>query len=363
MRGAGPFAPQALDKARREVQRPGRPPGLSVDELAAQVGTTRQRVLAYLHGASVPDPAKLAALAGAVGVPACELTGVPVDEASLADLRRHAGCTRKTAAARVREVLARPAAVRCTAWTLGELEAGQLPTAWDDSDVQARLRAALVEVYAAPADRIDALWPAPKPPNETTGNAETAPCGPATTGSVVAPTATLGPVAPTYRLVGPTFFHWYTRCPSCELVGPPTSGTPALNADGELDWRVPAELRCGQCGTVHKITVYDLVPHDAEVVCVRSTCARPFPAPSTAVEATCDHCHLVNHGPAALADPAVHHHAATVRHSHTLELQGTLAAAKRRAVARALGIPESDLPLPNQMTLGSGLGGVRPLTR
>jgi len=144
------------------------------------------------------------------------------------------------------------------------------------------------------------------------------------------------PPASAFRLVGPSIFNWYARCPSCELMAPPSSGSYTMRRDKTVDWSMPAELRCSQCGTQHFVTPFELQPHDAEVTCVRSTCGQRFPAPSTAVEATCEHCSLVNHGPAALADPDVHHQAATVRYGHTLEMQARLAAAKTRARERGL---------------------------
>jgi hypothetical protein len=321
MRGQGSFAPEALDRFRRAVARDDRPkPGLSVDELAARVGTTRQQVLAYLHGRAVPEPARLKALADAVGVHPRELA--PAAEVDLAALRRQAGLTLKTAATQARARLGRPV-VRCSHWMLGELEAGRLPSAWRAPEARERVVAALAAVYAVPVDQIGSRWPSEPTVTTTTPAALT-----------VAEPQTVA--APAFRLVGPSIFTWYARCPSCELVAPPSSGSYTMRRDKSVDWNRPAELRCSQCGTQHLVTPFELQPHDAEVTCVRATCGQTFPAPSTAVEATCEHCSLVNHGPAALADPAVHHQAATVRYDHTLQMQARLAAAKDRARERGL---------------------------
>jgi transcriptional regulator with XRE-family HTH domain len=324
MRGTVPFDPEALRQAQYSVARPDRPtPGLSLTELAELVGTTRHQLSSYLHGRAVPEPPRLKALADAVGVPTSTLTGVADVDATLADLRRHAGLTLKTAAARARATLTRPA-VRCSPWLLSELEAGRVPGVWSTPAVRARVAAALAEVYAEPEDRINALWP-PQ-------TAEAIPESTAQTGAAAEP-----PPAPAFRLVGPSIFTWYARCPSCELVAPPSSGSYTMRRDKSVDWSRPAELRCSQCGTQHLVTPFELQPHDATVTCVRATCRQAFPAPSTAVEATCEHCSLVNHGPAALADPEVHHQAATVRYDHTLQMQARLAAAKERARGRGLG--------------------------
>ncbi|WP_394622333.1 helix-turn-helix domain-containing protein (plasmid) [Lentzea sp. JNUCC 0626] len=323
MRGQGSFAPQALDEFRRAVPREDRPkPGLSVDELAARVGISRQQVLAYLHGRTVPEPARLKALASAVGVHPRELTCVPAEEVDLAVLRRQAGLTLKTAAARARTLLVRPV-VRCSHSMLSELEAGRLPFTWRTPEVGERVMVVLAEIYAVPIDQINSQWP-------TT-----------TTSTAVQPAALTvvevdPPPAPAFRLVGPSIWTWYARCPSCELVAPPGSGSYTMRRDKSVDWSRPAELRCSQCGVQHLVTPFELQPHDAEVTCVRATCGQTFAAPSTAVEATCEHCSLVNRGPAALADPGVHHQAATVRYGRTLEMQARLAAAKDRARDRGL---------------------------
>jgi transcriptional regulator with XRE-family HTH domain len=332
MRGKAPFDPAALESARRAVRRPDRDRlGLSVDELAKRAGTSRRQVISYLKDGVVPEPARLRALAEAVEVDVRVLMGV-TDDMNLANLRRCAGLTLKTASAKARSRLT-GTAVRCSPWLLSELEAGRIPAAWRAPEAHGQLATALATVYAVPIDQVVAAWPARD--NQTATEVAVQPD--------VAP-VDADDVVPTYRLFGPSWDTWYVRCPGCELVSTPTSASVPLKPGhrdvdwtspmADVDWSSPFELRCGQCGTLHQATVDQLEPHDAVVTCHRSTCRREFAAPRTAVRACCDFCHLTNYGPAVLADDQVRVLAANVLGRHTLELQATLAAAKDRARAR-----------------------------
>jgi DNA-binding XRE family transcriptional regulator len=88
-----------LRRARLSVRRLDRPrAGLSIDELAARVGAVRALIIDYEAGRKVPGPARLVALAEAVGVRPEALSGVAVGRARLVDLRCWAGLTAEQAA-------------------------------------------------------------------------------------------------------------------------------------------------------------------------------------------------------------------------------------------------------------------------
>jgi DNA-binding XRE family transcriptional regulator len=88
-----------LRRARLSVRRLDRPrAGLSIDELAARVGAVRALIIDYEAGRKVPGPARLVALAEAVGVRPEALSGVAVARARPVDLRCWAGLTAQQAA-------------------------------------------------------------------------------------------------------------------------------------------------------------------------------------------------------------------------------------------------------------------------
>jgi transcriptional regulator with XRE-family HTH domain len=88
-----------LRRARLSVRRLDRPrAGLSLDELAARVGAVRALIIDYEAGRKVPGPARLVALAEAVGVRPEALSGVRAERAQLVDLRCWAGLTAEQAA-------------------------------------------------------------------------------------------------------------------------------------------------------------------------------------------------------------------------------------------------------------------------
>lgn len=88
------FDPEALRRLRR-----GR--GLSHDALGALVGVSRPNLIAYEKGAMRPGLEVLAALAGALGVDALELTTATAETATLADLRARAGLSKSALATRL----------------------------------------------------------------------------------------------------------------------------------------------------------------------------------------------------------------------------------------------------------------------
>jgi transcriptional regulator with XRE-family HTH domain len=92
-----------LRRSRLSVRRLDRPrAGLSIDELAARVGAVRALIIDYEAGRKVPGPARLVALAEAVGVRPEALSGVAVERALLVDLRCWAGLTAEQAAGALR---------------------------------------------------------------------------------------------------------------------------------------------------------------------------------------------------------------------------------------------------------------------
>jgi len=97
--------------------------GLSQQRVAEAVGTTRQQVIAYEQGRAAPEPARLAALAAAVGCAPALLTGTPAP-ADLAGLRRAAGMTRAQPVARLAGVLGDRAPA--TRWLLEQTETAKV---------------------------------------------------------------------------------------------------------------------------------------------------------------------------------------------------------------------------------------------
>lgn len=309
MRGQASFDGEAMKRIRAAAPRHDRErPGLSLDELAARVGTTRRQLIKYEQGAATPEPARIAQLAAALG---CEIRDPTVGETAAADLaalRRGAGLTQRAAVTRLRPLLTRPQ-LRVSSWLLAETEAGRLPTTWSSPESRARIAAALATAYDQPADRIEAVLPA-------------APAA-AAVPTTIEPQAVVA-----YPLVKRAVDTWYARCPSCELVASPTSVSYRMNLDRSVDWTVPATLRCSQCGTEHQVTPFDLLPHDSEITCPRATCGKVTQVPAEAVEVVCEHCGLCPPGPAALVDPQLANVANHVRYGHTLKMQAAVQAAK-----------------------------------
>lgn len=315
MRGQASFDRVAMKSMRTTFPRPGRGrPGLSLDELADRVGTSRRQLIRYEKGEATPEPARIAALAAALECEARELSGVTPDADTLRTLRRSAGLTLRVAAAQLRPLLSRPR-LRSSAWLLGEVEAGRLPAVWRSPQNHARIVAAMATIYQQPTSRIEAAMPARLSKN-------------------VAQQAPRAELVTSYPLITRAPDTWYARCPSCKLVASPTSISHRIRADDSVDWNVPAILGCSQCGTTHEATPFDLLPHDSVITCPRSTCGKVTQVPAEAVEVVCEHCGLHPPGPAALLDSALHNVAKHVRYGNARKMQATLSAAKARNASR-----------------------------
>lgn len=90
--GSVGFSPAAL---RRFLHRKG----FTVEEVADQIGLSRQAVSAWLVGRSTPSPASLARVADVLDVTPADLTpGAGTDDATLQDMRTRAGFTQSAAA-------------------------------------------------------------------------------------------------------------------------------------------------------------------------------------------------------------------------------------------------------------------------
>ncbi len=299
-----------MKRIRTTVHRPDRErPGLSLDELAARVGTTRHQLIGYENGTVTPEPPRIAKLAAALDCDVTDLIGTAV--ADLAGVRRAAGLTLRDAAARARPLLARHR-MPCSRWLLGELEAGRVPPSLAGPEDRARIREALASVYARPEAAIDAALPALQQPQQQ---------------------PQLQPVA-TYPLVGRSPYTWYAPCPTCSLAASPSSVDRRVDDEGNPDWSVPATLRCTLCGTLHEVTPFQLLPHDDVHICPRLGCGGTTPVPAGAVEVMCEHCGLEAPGPAARRDPALSEYTRQVRGRHTRQMQSIVAAAKRRYLAQ-----------------------------
>lgn len=322
MRGQASFDGAALKRVRTTMPRTDRDrPGLSLDELAARVGTSRRQLIRYEKNQATPEPARIARLATALECDIRDLTGIDPDQADLAMLRRDAGLTLRAAAARLRPLLTRPR-LRCSDWLLGEAEAGRLPAAWSAPESRTRLVTALATAYRQSTDRIDAAVPASPPP--------------AAAEKALEPVAATTPEAVTaYPLIQRAVDTWYARCPNCELVASPSSVSHRMHADRSVDWSVPATLRCSQCGTEHQVTPDDLLPHDSVITCPRPSCGKITQVPAEAVEVVCEHCGLCPPGPAALVDPELDNLAKHVRYGNTLKMQAAVRATKARNAALA----------------------------
>ncbi|MDT0452106.1 helix-turn-helix domain-containing protein [Streptomyces hesseae] len=96
-RGSADFDGCALRTLRATRRVDGR--FLSAAALAARVGTSKARILAYEHGRSVPEPGRIAELARVFRVPPNRLSLPDTRHLSIRDLRVHAGLTAAQVAA------------------------------------------------------------------------------------------------------------------------------------------------------------------------------------------------------------------------------------------------------------------------
>lgn len=84
--GTAGFSPAAL---RRALERHD----LAIEDLADEIGVSRQAVSSWLGGVTTPSPASLVSAAKAVGLTPADLTPGVSDHPYLADLRGRAGLT------------------------------------------------------------------------------------------------------------------------------------------------------------------------------------------------------------------------------------------------------------------------------
>ncbi|WP_410646187.1 helix-turn-helix domain-containing protein [Amycolatopsis sp. cmx-4-54] len=93
MRGQASFDRVAMKSIRTTFPRSDRDrPGLSLDELANRVGTSRRQLIRYEKGEATPEPARIAALAAALECEIRELSGA-TDGNTLRTLRLNARST------------------------------------------------------------------------------------------------------------------------------------------------------------------------------------------------------------------------------------------------------------------------------
>jgi transcriptional regulator with XRE-family HTH domain len=152
-RGTVWFDGSALRRARRVAGDAGGV--LSLDELALRLrahgwsGASRQTLIGYEAGRSVPEPARLALLARVLGVSARTLAAVPDDRVGLTELRHWAGLTAAEAA-----VL-----LEVSTWSLLRLErTGLLPADHPDAQGAQRIIAAAAHAYAVSPDLVRQAW-------------------------------------------------------------------------------------------------------------------------------------------------------------------------------------------------------------
>lgn len=131
--------------------------GLSQQQVAELVGSTRWQVIAYEQGRAIPEPARLAALANAVGCPPVVLTGAAEGAVDLAGFRRAAGMTRVQATARLAALLGDRVAT--SKWLLEQTENGQVPVAWRFAARRADMIAAMAQAYGQPVDVVARVFP------------------------------------------------------------------------------------------------------------------------------------------------------------------------------------------------------------
>lgn len=151
-RGTVWFDGAALRQARAHADG-GR--GLSLDEAARKLaaagrsGISRQTLIGYESGISVPEPARLVALAKVFDTTAAALSALPTDRARLADLRHWAGLTADQAAA----------AFELSRWSLLRLErAGVLPLAWEQTHAREGFIDLAARIYAVSPAAVDSAW-------------------------------------------------------------------------------------------------------------------------------------------------------------------------------------------------------------
>lgn len=133
--GSVGFSPVAL---RRHLQRAG----YTVEEVADQIGLSRQAVSAWLAGRTTPSPQSLSRVAQLLEVTTADLTpGIPLESMTLQDLRTRAGMS-QTAVAQELGVLQS---------YLSDVERGR-------RELNTDIAAALARLYQVPLDEILDAW-------------------------------------------------------------------------------------------------------------------------------------------------------------------------------------------------------------
>lgn len=133
--GSMGFSPVAL---RRNMQRTG----YTAEEVADEIGLSRQSVSAWLVGRTTPSPKSLSRLAQLLGVTPADLTpGIPPDSASLQDMRTRAGLSQSAVAQKLGLLQS----------LLSDIERGRREF---DADTAGKLAA----LYELPEDEIADAW-------------------------------------------------------------------------------------------------------------------------------------------------------------------------------------------------------------
>lgn len=133
--GSVGFSPVSL---RRHLQRTG----YTIEDVADQIGLSRQAVSAWLTGRTTPSPQSLARVAQVLDVTPADLTpGVPLDSMTLQDMRTRAGLS-QSAVARKLGILQS---------LLSEIERGR-------RDLSMDVAAKLADVYGVAADDAADAW-------------------------------------------------------------------------------------------------------------------------------------------------------------------------------------------------------------
>lgn len=85
---------------------------------------------------------------------------------------------------------------------------------------------------------------------------------------------------------------WYTRCPECGWIAPPSSMDYGVTADcAAVDWERPATASCMCCHATYAISEADLLALDSEMTCHR--CEAAVACPAGAARAQCTGCGLL----------------------------------------------------------------------
>ncbi|WP_245819553.1 helix-turn-helix domain-containing protein [Rhodococcoides yunnanense] len=115
--------------------------GLTPDDLAARLGTSRQAVSTWEVGRSTPPPATLGLIAEALDTSVSTLVPIPESQLRLADLRVHAALSQADAAK----------LIGVSATVLADIERGRKPESVERV-------ASLADAYGVAAEVVSAAW-------------------------------------------------------------------------------------------------------------------------------------------------------------------------------------------------------------